>query len=160
MLLFPDPAPPLLPVLDAAGLWSPRQVREIEAAREKLRRRFPQFRFHICTVMLPPETSLPVFGFWLLNVCPLCVGETTADREWSVLLAINARTGAVAAVPGYAAERWLSDDDWRKALAAMGTPWKSGDTSGAVLRFLTAAGNFLGDAWRTRGLRRTNSRKP
>jgi hypothetical protein len=151
MATYPDPPPPLLPVLDAAGIWTPGNIGEIETARDKLRRRFPQFRFHICTVMMPRETILPVFGFWLLNVCPLHANETEEDRAWTVLLLINARTGQAAVVPGYHAERWLSDDDWSKALAAMDSAWKAGKSAGAVLSFFAAGATLLDQSWKLRG---------
>lgn len=159
LVLFPDPPPPLLPVLDAAGLWDQQDLKRIEVAREKIRRRFPQFKFHVCTVMLPPATRLPVFGFWLLNVCPLYIQETPEDRSWTVLLLINARTGAVAVVPGYSAERWLSDEDWTKVLWSMAAGWKGGDSVEAVLRFFETATTFLGHSWKARGLRRGKRNK-
>lgn len=155
---FPFPPPPLLPVLDAADLWSGGDLKRIEAAREKLRRAFPQFHFHICTVMLPEDTKLPLFGFWMLNVCPFYVNETAADRAWSVLLLIDARSGSMAVVPGYSAERWLRDDDWSKALWSMAPAWKAGKSADAVIRFLETSGTFLGQAWKTRGLHRSKHR--
>lgn len=156
--IFPDPPPPLLPVLDAAELWSVADLKKIEAAREKLRRAFPQFHFHICSVMLPEGTKLPLFGFWLLNVCPFYVNETAADRAWSVLLLIDAHSGSVAVVPGYSAERWLNDEDWTKALWSMAPDWRAGRSADAVIRFLGTAGTFLGQAWKARGLRRSKHR--
>lgn len=158
MALFPENPPPLLPVLDAAGLWNEADVRKIEAAREKLRRRFPQFRFHVCSVMLPPEMKLSLFGFWLLNVCPFYIQETAEDRSWAVLLLIDARSGSVATVPGYAAERWLNDDSWKKVIWSMAPAWKGGDPTAAVIRFFDSAILYLNLAWKARGLRRRSKR--
>ncbi len=160
MEMFPGPPPPLLPILDAAELWKPAEVRTIEIAREKLRRRFPQFHFHVCTVMLPDEASLPVFGFWLLNVCPLSVGESADDRAWTILLLLNARDGRAAVVPGYAAERWLGDKEWTKALQAMASHWKAGGSARAVVRFFAAAAALLDASWKLRGLRRAQRSHP
>jgi len=144
-----------MPLFDAAELWNAADVRKIETAREKLRRRFPQFHFHVCTVMLPEETSLPVFGFWLLNVCPFYVNETAEDRSWTILLLINARTGKCAVIPGYSAEPWISDDNWIRILSLMAAPWKAGKTADAVVRYFETAGLALGHVWKTRGLRRS-----
>ena len=155
MAMFEGPPPPLLPILDAAGLWDDTELTRIKTTCEKLRIRFPQFRFHICTVMLPAETSLPLFGFWLLNACPLDGGETTEDRSWTVLLLLNARTGQAAVVPAYAAEHWVTDEDWSKILTSMAKPWKSGKTANAVIGFLKTTGAFLDQTWKTRGLRRS-----
>ena len=155
VVMFPDPPPPLMPLLDAAGLWIPDEMKMIETAREKLRRRFPQFHFHICTVMLPPETKLPAFGFWLLNVCPFYVNETAEDRAWTVLLLINARTGQAAVIPGYSAEHWISDEDWTKILATMSPAWKAGKSAQAVIRFFETSAACLDRSWKLRGLRRS-----
>lgn len=160
MRMFPDPPPPLLTILDAAGLWNDSDVRLIEAAREKLRRRYPQFRFHVCTVALPATTSLPVFGFWLLNTCPYDVNETAAERAWTVLLLINAVCGQAAVVSGYSAERWLDDADWSKVLASMSTHWKAGRSTAAVLRFFETSATFLEQSWKARGLRKGKRSAP
>lgn len=152
--MFPDPPPPLMPVLDAAGLWNTGNLKAIEAAREKLRRRFPQFKFHICTVMLSEEISLPAFGFWMLNVSPMYVSETDEERAWSVLFLINAKDGNAAVIPGYRAEQWVSDEDWKKVVTASSGLWKSGKTAQAVIRFFETSGSFLEHSWRTRGSRR------
>jgi hypothetical protein len=151
MLLFPDPPPPLMPLFDAASIWNPDDVKTIETAREKLHRRFPQFHFQVCTVMLPAEMKLPVFGFWLLNVSPLDENETEEDRAWTVLLLINANTGDAAVIPGYAAERWLSDDDWETALSSMLKAWRSGKSATAVARFFETSAAFLEHAWKKLG---------
>ena len=151
MEMFPGPAPPLLPVLDAAAVWTEEDMERIEKARDNLVGRFPQFRWHLCSVDLPAGDSLSVFGFWLLNVCPSPANGTVEDRPWTVLLVLNAGTGQAAAVPGYSAERWLGDDGLKRALAAMSAPWKGGRAADAVIRFFEACGDRLGSAWKTRG---------
>jgi hypothetical protein len=152
---FPYPPPPLMPVLDAARIWKGDEVHAIEIAREKLRRRYPQFRLHVCSVMLPAETSLPAFGFWLLNVCPLYVDETSEERMWVVLLLINAATGRVAVIPGYSAERWLTSVECVKALEAMAPAWKSGKPGTAVIRFCETATRLLDQVWKQRAARKS-----
>ena len=153
--MFPDQPPPFLPILDAAGILKPDDVRKIEAARERLRRRFPQFHWRICTVILPPETRLPVFGFWLLNVCPLGEGETADDRASTVLLLINADSGQAAVVPGYAAESCLSDDAWKVVLTTMAGPWRAGKPAEAIIRFFTTTRSHLERAWKSYGVRKS-----
>jgi hypothetical protein len=154
MILFPEPAPPLLPVLDAAGLWNVADLHRIDVARAKLGRMFPQLQWRVCSVLLPEGAKLPVFGFWMLNVCPLYAQETAAQRAWSVLLLIDAQSGQAAVVPGYAAEPWLADDDWRQALAAMAPAWAAGHSAEAVVRFFHAVARPLAASWKRRGLRR------
>lgn len=157
--MFPHSPPPLLPILDAANLWNSTDQRKIEAAREKVRRQFPQFRFHFCSVALAEDISLPAFGFWMLNVSPLYVNETADDRAWSVLLLVNASNGAMSVTTGYAAERWLGDDEWRKILWSMAPAWKAGEAGEAVVRFLESTATFLTHTWKARGLRRAKRAK-
>lgn len=153
MDLFPESPPPLLPILDAAGILNERDVWKIEAVRDKLLRRFPQFHWRVCTVVLPPETNLSVFGFWLLNVCPLHGTESAEDRAATVLLLINAGTGQVASVPGYAVESVLSDESWKAILATMAGPWQAGQPVEAVIRYFKTTRIHLDRAWKSYGAR-------
>jgi TPM domain len=143
-----------LMILDAAGIFPERDVWKIEAARDKLSRRFPQFHWRVCTVVVPLETNLSVFGFWLLNVCPLNGQETAADRAATVLLLINAGTGQVAAIPGYAVESILSDENWKAILATMAGPWQDGQPVEAVIRFFKSTRIHLERLWKNHGMRR------
>lgn len=160
MDLFPDPSPPLLPILDAAGILNEREIGKIEAARDRLGRRFPQFQWRVCTVILPPGSNLSLFGFWLLNACPLHGKETVENRASTVLLLINAGTGQVSAVRGYAAESCLSDDGWKAVLATMAEPWRVGDPVEAVIRFFKNTRSHLDRAWRSYGARSSDRNSP
>jgi hypothetical protein len=159
MDMFPDSPPPLLPVLDAAAVWNTAEIQEIEEARRKLLKIFPQFRVNVWSVDLPPDTALPVFGFWLINACPLDKEESAEDRAWTVLLLINAGTGQAAAIPGYSAERILTDSDWKKILTSMAVEWKSGQRGAAVISFFENCAGFLNDAWNTHSRHRTKRPK-
>lgn len=105
---------------------------------------------------LPPETKLPLFGFWLLNACPLHEKETSEERAWTVLLLIDVASGRAAAVPGYAAESCINDDDWQKALSSMGHRWESGNTADAVVEFFKSSRSHLDESWKRDGSRRAN----
>lgn len=153
--MFPDCPPPFLPILDAAGILKPNDVRKIEAARDSLRRRFPQFHWQVCTVILSPETRLPVFGFWLLNVCPLGEMEAADDRASTILLLINADSGQAAVIPGYAAESCLSDDVWKAILTSMAGPWRDGNPAEAIIQFFVNTRSQLERAWKSYGVRHT-----
>lgn len=155
MAIFPHTPPPLLPILDAAGIFKGGDIQRIESARDALRRRFPQFQWKICSVCLPPETGLSLFGFWLLNVCPFHEKETLDERAWTVLLVINSQTGQAAVVPGYAAEPFLSDDEWKSILATMAPLWQAGKPADAVIRFFKESRKQLDLAWRRFGSRRS-----
>ncbi len=155
--LFPTDPPPLLPLLDAAGILTDDAKRKITATRELLMRRFPQFKWRICTISIPAETSMPLFGFWLLNACPLDKDESEKDRRWTVLLLINADTGKAAVVPGYAAEPFLSDDEWKSILVGMTHAWQRGDAGRAIVQFLEDSRKQLARAWKRYGARNSPS---
>jgi hypothetical protein len=154
MAMFSDSPPPLLPILDAVGALSESDIRSVNDARDRLGRRFPQFRWRICIVDLPPETSLALFGFWLLNACPLDESESVDDRAWTVLLLLNAGTGQAAVIPGYAAEPYLSDDEWKTVLTSMAEPWQRGRVGDAIVCFFKAGRRRLDRAWKHYGARR------
>jgi hypothetical protein len=151
MAMFSESPPPLLPILDAAGLLKEEDIRKIESARETLRRRFPQFQWRVCTVSLPQDTSLPLFGFWLLNACPLHASESADERAWTILLLINADSGQAAAVPGYAAEPFLSDDEWKSIISSMAEPWQARQPAEAIVSFFNNTRRQLDFAWKRYG---------
>ncbi|MEP2775234.1 MAG: hypothetical protein ABJQ29_01950 [Luteolibacter sp.] len=148
MEMFGEDPPPLLPILDVVDLWTPKEQKKINAAIKDFGKRFPQIRWRICAVMLGAEISLPVFGFWLLNVCPLAEGETAEDREWTVLLLVDGKTGNASVTTGYRAEVWLSDEMWNRALAAVSNSMRQGDTLQAVTNFLKTTRVMLEKAWK------------
>jgi RNA polymerase subunit RPABC4/transcription elongation factor Spt4 len=147
MAIFPDAPPPLQPILDAVGLIAQGELRTIERARKKVTRRFPQFQWRVCIVCLPQETSLPLFGFWLLNSCPLHESETAEQRLWTVLLLINVDTGNAAVTTGYAAEPCVSDDEWKSVLSDMAKPWRAGKTTAAICEFFKSSQRRLERNW-------------
>jgi hypothetical protein len=158
--LYPDDPPPLLPVLDAVGLLNESDIRKIGSARESLRRRFPQFHWRICLVNLPADASLPVFGFWLLNACPMHDGESVEDRAWTILLLIDDASGEAAVIPGYGAEPFVSDDEWKSVLAPMSAPWRAGKPADAIVCYFREARTRLDLAWKRFGSRRNGRNSP
>jgi hypothetical protein len=76
------------------------------------------------------------------------------ERAWTVLLLINAKSGQAAVIPGYAAEHWIPDDDWKKVLSSMSKYWMAGRTADAVVRYFETAAAFLEHTWKSRRFRR------
>ncbi len=138
----------LLPVMDAAGFWNERQSRVIHREVGKLSRRYPQFRWCFCAVNAPADTRLSLLGFWLQNVSPLAADESPEDRQWTVIVVINAQSGIVAAVPGYQAEQWLDDIALDEALGRMPAPLAAGRRSHAVACFLRSVRSTLDQRWK------------
>ena len=154
--MFPGGAPPLMPVLDAAEILTERDIAKINGISASLGRRFPQFRWRVCTVTLPLETRISLFGFWMFNASPLGADETADERAWTVLLLINSRTGEAAVVPGYAAEPYLSDDEWKAVMSHMAAPWREGKAGEAVVTFFDQTRKHLQRAWKRYGARNTH----
>ncbi len=157
MAIFPDAPPPLFPIIDAAGIFKGNDIPKIENARRLLEHRFPQFQWRICCICLPPTTRLSLFGFWLLNVAPFHDHESLNERAWTVLLVINAATGQAAIIPGYAAEPFLSDDEWKILLSTMTSSWQAGKPADAVVRFFKVSRKQLDRAWKRFGSRRSQN---
>lgn len=148
MGMFEGEAPPIEPVTDLAELWDEDDLKQILRARKRVMGRFPQFRWSICTVNLPAEANLRLYGFWMLNVNALRADESETDRLWTILLLINAAANKAAAIPAYAAEPWLGNDQWDKALASMVPAWKVGAYGRGVADFLASATLLLESSWR------------
>lgn len=147
MQMFGGAAPAPLPVNDTARLWDERDLRLIRNARQRALRRFPQFRWSFCTVELPADTNLRLYGFWMLNVAPIREDESERDRFWTVLVLANVTDHRIAVVPAYAAELWLTNDMWDKAIEAMFPAWQADDYGAAVRDFMRAALKLLDQSW-------------
>lgn len=140
MRMFPEQPPALTGILDVAGLWDGEERGWIHKARKKQRKRTGQVDWRVCVVGLDPAVDLSVFGFWLFNAAPLVAEETEEERAWTVLLVIDPAGGRSAVIPGYAAEPWLTDDEWNDALRAMDRLWLKGRTAEGVIAFIETSG--------------------
>ncbi|MGC4015994.1 MAG: hypothetical protein QM755_15925 [Luteolibacter sp.] len=143
MKMFPHALPPLQGMLDAAGLWSGSEQSTIARRVKKIRHRFPQIHWSVCSVDATAIENLRLFGFWMLNASPLAEGETADQRAWTVLLLFNGATGKAALVPGYGVEPWLSDDQWQKLLLEMTVAWGRGKRAVALVRFFDSTERVL-----------------
>lgn len=148
MRMFPGPVPEIQTMNDQADLFDSSALKVIDRSRKRLAKRFPQFRWRVCTVNLPAETNLRLYGFWLLNVLPIQSDESESDRLWTVLLVINVAANRAAVATGYSAEPWLGNDQWDKTLAAMIPAWKAGDYGKSVAAFYDASRILLENSWR------------
>ena len=146
--MFGESPPPLAPLLDVADLWSEEEVENIESAISRIGKRYPQIRWRVCAVALGDDVSLPLFGFWLMNVCPLAEGESPEDRKWTVLLLLDSATLRASVTTGYDAEIWLTDEMWDSALQETRLPLQQDKPGVAVTAFLDSAKQFLDISWK------------
>lgn len=145
--MFPGAFSPFDPVRDGAGLWDDKELADIGRRRHKLRKRFPQIRFYVETVLLPPETSLPLYGFWRLNTAPFAQHESTDHRTWAVLLVIDATSGRASVTCGYRMGHWVADKEWQAALEKSQGPWAKKGSAAGVLTFFKHAAGVIEKAW-------------
>lgn len=148
MDMFGDSPPPLLNILDVADLWDAKGQAMIGAEVKAFGKRFPQVRWRIGAVTLDSTVSLPLLGFWLMNVSPLMPGESGEDREWAILLLVDSNSGRASVTAGYRAEVWLSEEMWDSALAETAEPLRRGRADKAVALFLRKAGGLFESAWK------------
>lgn len=83
-----------------------------------------------------------------MNVCPLLPEESEEDREWTVLLLIDAESGRASVTTGYGAEVWLSPEMWEKALMETRDPFLRGQNDKGVVDFLGVVRTLLEMAWK------------
>ncbi|MFK7910745.1 MAG: TPM domain-containing protein [Akkermansiaceae bacterium] len=136
-------APVLEQVIDNAGVISSSWRSELDSAFAKLRRRFPQVGFHICTVELDDPIKLPEFGFWMMNACRLEPHQQESDRAWSMLVLVDVKRGLVSLTPGYALEAFIEDSAWEDSLRQISLTLAEGDYRKGLLGFLTHAERLL-----------------
>jgi hypothetical protein len=144
MDLFPYATPELSQVLDSAGVLPAGGRTAILAEMKRSIRRYPQFQWRVVLARLPSEMSLPLFGFWLINACPLGAHETPKQRAWTVLLVVNPLTEQASVVTGYAAEPYISDEIWKNTLLEASRFWKAQNPAFAIVRFLKMSRKQLG----------------
>jgi uncharacterized membrane protein YgcG len=135
MKIFTNSPPAFAPILDLEGILTASEIKAIEAHSRSLSRSFPQFQWCVVMADLPDEVSLNLYGFWLLNACPLGTLESPKQRAWTVMLVVNARSQTATVVTGYSAEPCLSDEDWNDALVSMMPYWRVKEPTRAVGRF-------------------------
>lgn len=140
---FPFTPPVMERFMDHAGVVDQKLTRDINAAVDRLRVRFPQVELYFCTVELDDPVSLPEFGFWMMNACRLQEGQVESDRAWSILLLIDVKRGIVSLTPGYAIEAFIEDSGWEDALRNMSEDLAADDYSSALLYYVKSAERLL-----------------
>lgn len=98
-------APQLRPDLtDLAGVLSNRQHTAILRVLREKERRFPQVRFAVVTVQIPPQTPLRAYSFWLLNRGSLASQMEKGGACRLVLLVVDAAQYQLCCMLGYGLE--------------------------------------------------------
>lgn len=139
MQMYHGTPPPMMEIMDLAGVWTDEEKNEIQKKINKLRSLFPQVHWSILSVVLPPETNLRTFAFWVFNASPLSEGQTAETRQWTIFLLVEPDNHRITVLPGYCIEPFLSDDQWQKAVWEMKKFWHEKSRGEGVLKFLNSA---------------------
>jgi uncharacterized membrane protein YgcG len=140
---FPYTPPVLDRIMDYAGVADERLCADLNAAIDKLLRRFPQVDFYFCFVEMDDPVSMSEFGFWMMNACRLQYGQVENDRAWSLLLLIDTKHGLVSLTPGYAIEAFVEDSGWEQTLRQISEDLAAGNYRKALLDYIKAAEALL-----------------
>ncbi|WP_221285099.1 TPM domain-containing protein [Haloferula luteola] len=143
---FPFQAPALERISDHTHRLTRSEYQKIDSAITAFERKFPQFALAFVSVDLPPNTSLRVFAFWLLNASPCADSHAEARRSWTILL-VASTSGEWALAPGYSAEAWLDARDWQTLLTRVENLSNQKSLAHAVVGFTRDCRTCLQEAW-------------
>lgn len=115
-LVFPYEPPAMEPIMDHLNTFSTEQIKGISAEFAKLTKKYPQVSLALCNLNLISSTDPRVFGFWMLNRCPLSQGESSDQRKFTLLLVIDQENQRLSASCGLALEPYLPTSGLSRAL--------------------------------------------
>lgn len=108
---------------DGAGILRRGDREKVEAAMERISRRFPQVFVAVYTGALGEVANLRQFGFWLLNRSAFEDVPVEKPNEAGVLLTIDPETKAAGIVFGYLLDPFLEESDTFECLSRAHAHW-------------------------------------
>jgi hypothetical protein len=108
---------------DTAGIFPSAERERVEAAMERISRRFPQVFAAVYTGALGEVANIRQFGFWLLNRGAF--EDLAADKpnEGGILLTIDPASKAAGFVFGYLLDPFLDEADTFECLSRAHAYW-------------------------------------
>ena len=140
---FPFAAPPLDFVVDPARFLPEGAIEELQAPYHALQARFPQLALTLALLKLAPGTSPREFAFWWFNDAP----GGSEERQWHLLLLVDAQSGTLCLTPGYALESAVLSRPLAESLSTTAATVVSQGLSEALRTFLTDARTLLDAHW-------------
>ncbi len=137
---------------DSAGILRRGDRERVEAAMERISRRFPQVFVAIYTGALGEIANLRQFGFWLLNRSAFEDVPVEMPNEAGILLTIDPETKAAGIVFGYLLDPFLEEADTFDCLSRAHAHWLEERYSEGIIRALNHLEGVL--AKRSRQARR------
>ena len=108
---------------DSAGILRRGDRERVEAAMERISRRFPQIFVAVYTGALGEVANLRQFGFWLLNRSAFEDVPVEKPNEAGILLTIDPESKAAGIVFGYLLDPFLEESDTFECLTRAHADW-------------------------------------
>ena len=122
---------------DSAGILRRGDRPRIEAAMEKITRRFPQVFVAIYTGSLGEVANIRQFGFWLLNRSAFEDVPVEKPNEAGILITIDPESKAAGMVFGYLLDPFLDESDTFECLSRAHAYWLEGRYADGLVRVLS-----------------------
>ncbi len=133
---FGDEEVRLRTLTDSAGLLRRGERERVEAAIERIGRRFPQLFVAVYTGSLGEMANLRQFGFWLLNRAAFEDVPVEKPNEAGILLTIDAESKAAGMTFGYLLDPFLEESDTFDCLSRAHAYWLEGRHADGIAKAL------------------------
>jgi uncharacterized membrane protein YgcG len=121
---------------DAAGLLRRGDRGKVEAAMEKIGRRFPQIFVAVYTGSLGEVANIRQFGFWLLNRAAFEDVPVEKPNEAGILITIDPESKAASIAFGYLLDPYLEESDTFECLSRAHSHWLDGRFADGIVKAL------------------------
>ena len=121
---------------DSAGVFRRDERAKVEAALERVGRRFPQLFAAVYTGALGEVSNIRQFGFWLLNRSAFEDLPPDKPNEAGILLTLDPESKAAGMVFGYLLDPYLDERDTFECLSCAHPFWLEQRYAEGVVRAL------------------------
>jgi hypothetical protein len=128
---------------DSAGILRRGDRPRVEAAMERITRRFPQVFVAIYTGSLGEVANIRQFGFWLLNRSAFEDVPLQMPNAAGILLTIDPESKAAGMVFGYLLDPFLEEADTFECLSRAHAYWLEGRYADGIVRVLAHLDGIL-----------------
>jgi uncharacterized membrane protein YgcG len=121
---------------DVAGMFGHGQRERVEAALERMSRRFPQLYVAVYTGSLGEVANIRQFGFWLLNRAAFEDVPADKPNESGILITIDPESKAAGMTFGYTLDAILNESDTFECLSRAHGHWIEGRYAEGLVKLL------------------------
>lgn len=128
---------------DSAGILRRGERERVQAAMDRITRRFPQIFIAIYTGSLGEISNIRQFGFWLLNRSAFEDVPVNKPNEAGILITIDPESKAAGMVFGYLLDPFLEESDTFDCLSRAHAYWLEGDYADGLIKSLAHLDGIL-----------------